>query len=564
MTGGWASGCSDSYLGGQLRYAGYDLVVIEGKAHSPVYLWICDDSVEIRDASHLWGKTTWESLEMIREELGDPTLHTLSIGPAGENLVRGACVLQDRGRAFGRCGTGSVMGSKNLKLVAAKGTGSVKAADPDRFMKAAAKCREMLKKAKSYERLQQYGTLSIFQKKQEICNISYKNFQECRIPDDMAAFMHPLKTCDKYRKAQSSFPGCGVGGCGRVMCITEGPYAGLKADCCQFETLSTLQARLAVWEPTFMIKANALCNELGLDVDMVGGVIGWAMECYQRGIIDERDTGGLRLEWGDAATALDLIRMIAYREGLGHILAEGCARASDLIGRDSDYYCLHIKGQDLYENCRGLNGWALGTVTSTRGGGHTTGAVACEQAPSLNVEKAKEIYGVENPHRPQEYAGKAKMVYYIEVLNRINNSLGVCCFNTTYIDVEMPGLPELAELYSAATGWETHPEDFKRLAMRQLNLEKAFNLRHTSFDRKDDMPTPRDLNEPIPTGDLAGWKIDEEKWNQMLDEYYDLHGWDRDTSFPTRRTLADLGLEEVADDLEKIGKLGPPGDPEGS
>jgi len=556
MTGGWASSCSDSYVGGQIKCSGYDLIVIEGKSSIPVYLWIHDDRVEIREASHLWGKTTWETLELIRKEFRDPEMHILSIGPAGENLVRGACVVQDKGRAFGRCGTGAVMGSKNLKAIIAKGTGAIRVAQPEAFMEAARKCRAMFKKAKSAEKLHQYGTLCIFPRKQEVCGIPYKNFQETRIPDDMAAVMHPFETCDKYRIAQVSFPGCGVGGCGRRMQITEGPYAGLNTECNQWEVLGTLQGRLAVWEPTFMMKANSLCNQLGLDVDAAGGAIGWAMECYQRGIIDEKDTDGLKLCWGDAGVALEMIRRIGYREGFGNILAEGCARASDIIGRNSSYYALNIKGQDLYEPCRGANGWALGTMTSTRGGGHTTGAVVCETVPGLDVEKAKVIYGVDNPDKPQDYDGKAKMVKYMEVLHRVCNSFGVCEFNTVYWDVEMIDLPQLAELYSTATGWPTSVKDFERLAMKQLNLEKAFNLRHTHFDRKDDMPTPRDLTEPIPTGDLAGWKIDEEKWNKMLDDYYDLHRWDRKTSFPTRRALVDLGLEEIANDLERIGKLG--------
>lgn len=304
-----------------------------------------------------------------------------------------------------------------------------------------------------------------------------------------------------------------------------------------------------------MLKANALCNQLGLDVDAAGGAIGWAMECCQRGIIDENDTDGLKLNWGDAGVALELIRKIAYREGFGNILAEGCARAADIIGRGSDYYAMHIKGQDLYEPCRGALGWSLGTTTSTRGGGHTTGAVVCETVPGLNVEKAKAIYGVDNPDKPLEYEGKAKMTLYMEVLHRINNCLGVCHINTTWWDVEYMDLPQLAELYSLATGWETSVEDFKRMAMRQLNLEKAFNLRHTNFGRKDDMPTPRDLNEPIPFGTLAGWKMDEEKYGKMLDEYYELHGWDKETSYPTRNTLVELGLEHVVRGLEKIGKL---------
>jgi aldehyde:ferredoxin oxidoreductase len=167
----------------------------------------------------------------------------------------------------------------------------------------------------------------------------------------------------------------------------------------------------------------------------------------------------------------------------------------------------------------------------------------------------KQVYGVPNPHKSQEYEHKAEMVHYCEVLHRVNNSLGVCHYNTTWLDVEMMDLPHLAELYSTATGWETSVEDLRKLAMRQLNLEKAFNLRFTDFDRKDDMPTPRDLNEPIPSGALAGWKMDEEKYNTLLDEYYDLHGWDRESSYPKRQTLEALGLENVAEDLREIGKL---------
>jgi aldehyde:ferredoxin oxidoreductase len=556
LTGGWASSCSDSYVGGQLKYAGYDSIVIEGKAHTPVYLWINNRVVEIRDATHLWGKTTWETLELIRNELGDPSLHTLSIGPAGENLVRGACIIQDRGRAFGRGGTGAVMGSKNLKAIVVKGTGAIRVAKPQRFMETVSKTLEMFKKAKTIERLRKYGTLGDLPIKQKICGISYKNFQECVLPDEMAKAIDPCKTIDKYEVSRQNFPGCAIG-CGRHLHITEGPFAGLKTECNQMEVMGTLQGRLAITEPTFMMKANALCNQLGLDVDAAGGSIGWAMECYQRKIINERDTDGLKLKWGDADVALELIRKMSFREGFGNILAEGCAKAADMIGRDSSYFAMHIKGQELYEACRGALGWCLGTTTSTRGPAHTTGAVMDARPgwDTAEVEKARRIFGVDNPNKPLEYEGKAKMVTYMEVLHRVNNCLGICHMNTIHWDVGLLDLPHLTKLYSAATGWETSVKDLSRMAMKQLNMEKAFNLRHTNFCRKDDLPTPRDMREPIPTGPLAGWKMDEKKFNKMLDEYYDLHGWDRQTSFPLRKTLEDLGLDDVAHELEKIGKL---------
>ena len=558
MTGGWASGLSDSYVGGQLKYAGYDSVIIEGKAHTPVYLWIDDDKVELRDATYLWGKTTWETLDILRKDLNDPALHIVSIGPAGENLVRGACVIQDKGRAFGRCGTGAVMGSKNLKAIVVRGTGSVKIADPEKFTKTVRAVRAMINSAASkLEEMRKYGQLGKLDKKQAACGMNYKNFQDSTLPDDMLKAIDPRKTIDKYEVSRKSFPGCAVG-CSRLMHITEGPYAGLKTECCQIETLLTLQTRLAVWEPTFMFKVNALCNQLGLDVDSTGGSIGWAMECFQRGIIDEKDTDGLALTWGDAEVILELTRKMAYREGFGNILAEGCTKAADIIGRESGYYAIHIKGQDLYEVCRGSLGWSLGVTTSTRGGGHTTGAVI-DYRPfnkGPGKEKASSIFGIDNPYTALEYEGKAEMVTYTESLHRVNNCFGICHVNTIHEHIDFIDIPHLAELYTAATGWETSVEELKRMTRRQLNLEKAFNLRHTDFDRKDDLPTPRDLNEPIPSGNLKGWKIDEHQYNAMLDRYYDLHDWDRETSFPTRTALEDLDLGPVADDLEKIGKLG--------
>lgn len=556
LTGGWASGLSDSYVGGELQYAGYDAIIIEGKAHQPVYLWICDDIVEIRDAAFIWRKTTWETLDSLRSEHKDPSLHAVSIGPAGENLVRGACVIQDKYRAFGRCGIGAVMGSKNLKAIVVKGSGGIKVADSQRFMAAVKNFRKIFENATTLDGLRRYGTLAALQSKYAVGGINYKNFQDCSISPDIAEAIDPRKTIDKYQVARKCFPGCGVG-CGRLLHITEGPYAGLKTEACQLEAANTLQTRLAVEEPTFMFKANAYCNELGLDIDAAGGPIGWAMECYQRGILSEKDTDGLKLEWGNAEVILELIRKISYREGFGNILAEGCFRAADIVGQGSDYFALHIKGQDLYEPLRGCLGWALGTTTSTRGGGHTTGAIL-DYRP-FNKGKAREkaisIFGVDNPYTATEYEGKAEMVTYMEVLHRVNNSLGICHFNTIHQDIEQIDLPHLAELYSAATGWNTSIADLKRLALKQLNLEKAFNLRHTNFERKDDLPTLRDINEPIPSGSLKGWKFDMDQFNNMLDKYYDIHGWDRETGFPKRKTLIDFGLETVADDLEKIGKL---------
>ena len=554
VTGGWGSSNADSRFGNELKYAGYDSIIVEGKAHEPVYLWIRDDCVAIQDASHLWGKTTWETLDTIREEHHDDDIHTVSIGPAGENLVRGACIIQDKGRAMGRCGLGAVMGSKNLKAIAVRGTGAIRIADPARFMKAVDDSRtRIITKSGIRDLWHRLGTPGILATKQKVCGIAFKNHQFLIIPEDMFKGINMDNLYANYKIRNVSYPACAIG-CSRYFQINNGPYAGLRTEGFQWEVFGTLQTKLAIYEPTFMIKANAYCNQMGLDVDMAGGAIGWAMECYQRGILKESDTDGLKLEWGDAEIALELIRKICYREGFGNILAEGCARAADIVGRDSSYYAMNIKGQDLYEPCRGAIGWCLGATTSTRGGGHTTGAPVHETVPGFNIEKGKEIFGLDK-NDPLAYEGKATLVEYFEDLHRVTNSLGICHWHTTWLDLWHLGFPEIAELYSAATGWETSVDDLRRMAKRQLNIEKAFNLLHTDFDRKDDYPTPRDMNEPIPTGSVAGWKMERKAYDTLLDEYYELHNWDKETSFPTRKCLEDLDLKYIADDLKKVGKL---------
>jgi len=556
MTGGWATGSSDSYVGMELKHAGYDSVIVEGRSHFPCYLWITDEKVEIRDASALWGLTTWETLDAIREELMDDTLHIASIGPAGENLVRGGCIMQDQNRAFGRCGSGAVMGSKNLKALVCKGKKPIKVAEPERFMKKALECWDRISNSPETERFRKYGTLGLLKHKQDICGIPYKNCQDGKIPDEMAEKVEPIRMIEKYQVARKNFPSCPIG-CSRHMEVTEGPYKGLKAEINQWETFGTVQCRLAVEEPTFMLKSNAYCNQLGLDVNAAGGAIAWAMECYQRGILTREDTDGLALEWGDEAVILELMRKISYREGFGNILAEGSMRAASIVGRNSEYYAIHIKGMDLYESLRASLGWCLGAVTSTRGGGHTTGAPGYEQTGAAgDGTKTFKILGIKGVEDPLEYEGKAELTYYFEALHRISNSLGICHQNTIWNKLDYMDLTDIAELLSAATGMEFSRDDLENIAMRQMNLEKAINLRFTNFARKDDLPTAREQTEPLTSGKLAGWKMDMEKFNKMLDRYYELHGWNKETSYPTYATLEKYGLVYVAEELALKGKLG--------
>ena len=558
VTGGWSTGALDSHVGLEMKATGYDSLIIEGRSKKPCYLYITEEGAQIRDAEFLWGKTTWETLDALREEFNDSQMHTISIGPAGENLSRNACIMQDKNRACGRCGIGAVWGSKNLKALVCKGNMKIKVADPERFMKRVSEVRRRITNNPVSQKMGKYGTLSAFPRKQEICGIPYKNFQHCKMPEEVEEKMNPMRLVDKYQTSRQGFPGCVIC-CGREVEITEGKYKGTKANMNQWEVLGSISGKLAVHNPEFMIVANMECNKMGIDVDVVGGAIAWAMECYDRGLLTKEDTGGLEIKWGDEEMILKLLRMMSYREGFGDLLAEGAARAAELFGHNTDYYAMHVKKQDLYELLRSSNGWCLGTVTATRGGGHTQGAPTCEQSSTeMDDAVARRVFGI--PAKlaldPAAYDGKAKLVYYHEILHRMCNSFGVCLFNTVHWDVEFMNLEDLADIISAAVGYEITVKDMEKAAMRQLNMEKAFNLRFTDFDRKDDYPPLREMKEPISSGSRKGWKIDPEKFDKMLDEYYIMHGWDTETSYPTRANLEALGLSKVADDLEKIGKLG--------
>jgi aldehyde:ferredoxin oxidoreductase len=386
----------------------------------------------------------------------------------------------------------------------------------------------------------------------------YKNFQYGIIPEEIAARNNPMTVVDKYQVARQSFPGCVIG-CGRFLEITEGPYKGLRTFGPQCEAVANFQGKLAVEEVTFSFMANALCNQLGIDLDFSTSTIAWAIECYEKGILTKEDTDGMELKWGDEKMIVGMIEKITHRQGFGNLLAEGVLRASDRIKRNSAYYAIHLKGQELYETLRGSNAWALGALTSTRGGGHTTGSPVYEQYEQMTPEDAErmfQFFGIRGIDKPQEYEGKPELVHYFEVLHRICNSVGICHFNTVWSQLDYINLEDIAELLSSATGIEFTTNKLEEIAMRQLSMEKAINLKLTGFSRKDDMPDERELNEPIKFGKLDGWKFDKDKLNAMLDRYYDLHGWDRKTSYPTRETLEKYGLKHVADELEKIGRLG--------
>ncbi|NLG32793.1 MAG: aldehyde ferredoxin oxidoreductase family protein, partial [Syntrophomonadaceae bacterium] len=550
LTKGIGTSNAGGFAAAELKYAGYDHIVFKGKAHKPVYLWISDDTVQLKDASHLWGKTTWDTEDIIKAELGDPRIQVLSIGPAGENLVPGASIIVNKERALGRCGLGAVMGSKNLKAIAIRGHGSVKVADPDAFMEIVERTIDNYKVSNTVINAAKYGTLGATDRRVKHSGMAYKNHQELEIPPEMIKdTFNPEKIDKEYRVRQLSCFACPIT-CRRHYHINNGPYAGLKTEAPQFESLVSYAAKLAVNNFAFVIKVTAICNQYGIDVDLPAGAIAWAMECYDRGLLSAGDFDGLIPVWGDEKVILKLVNKIIYRDGIGDILSEGAARAADIMGSETKYYAMHVKGQDLYEPMRFAVGWSLGTCVSTRGGGHTTGAPTCELLSFADQKRARDIFGVDTFNHPTAYEGKARLVRFHEMLHRLNNSLGLCHFSTVARDVTFPGFEEITRLYNAVTGERFSIDDMQYKALRILNMEKAFNILHGGFGRQDDYPPLRAMEEPNPAGVNMGFYLEKDKFDALLNEYYDLHGWDKETSYPTRRILTNLNLEFVADDLK--------------
>jgi len=554
ITGGIGSANLCGFFGPELKFTGYHHIVFQGRARVPVYLWISDEHAELREASYLWGKTTWETDQRIKESLGDEGIQIACIGPAGENLVKISCIVANRARVAGRCGLGSVMGSKNLKAVAVRGTGSIEVASPERFIAEVDKALEMLRRSDRAESLRKWGTYGRPAVLNENCLFPVRNFQDDHWDPEKIKKMMPAIYKRDYEMGRRGYLACPFY-CSHLYRIDEGPYAGLVCEGFEFNDVWNFMSRLDIDYLPAVIKLHALCNEYGLDQDGSSCAMAWAFECFERGMITEKDTGGLKLRWGDHAVAAELLRMIAYREGIGDILAEGSQRASSLVGKGSERYVTHLKGQDSMEAMRSAKGWALGCCVSTRGGTHTRGANLVELAYDIiPPEVAQEVWGIERIEPPTSYKGKAQLVVYYERLQAVVDSLGLCLFTSTWWSPDLLGFEEYASLYSAATGLKVDGHELMLIGERIHNIEKAFNVLHAGFSRQDDYPPRRFMEEPIKSGSAGGELLLRDEWDKVLDEYYELHGWDKKTGWQNRTQLEKLALGEVADDLEKIGR----------
>jgi len=534
------------HFGAELKYAGFDHVVITGKSEKPVYLWLHDGEVEIKDASLVWGKTTYETEAILRQELGDDRVEVASIGPSGENMVRGSCVFTNPGKAAGGSGVGYIMGDKKLKAIAVRGHGAVKVAEPERFMAAVNKALAKVKASPYTEGWRKGVIEAIYYPESPAWNFTapIRNGQDEYWPLEKRARLVGLDSgVPSYKKRMMSCFACPIG-CMPFYEIKRGKYAGTKGIGYWINS-AWYSVRLDLCDPEASLKFHLLANQLGLDGDMAAVVLSWAFECYEKGLLTKKDTDGLELTWGNKDVIVKMMEKLAYRDGVGDFLANGVKEASRRLGKGSEEFAICMKGQDSVESYRTRKGYGFGIATSPVAGRHLRGAV---QTPEVSGPKGLKW-------SPTEYENVPEAVFWQAQAKEIEDMAGFCIFVGTWGGAHALEVSDYAELISSALGVDVSEEELMMMGRQGINLEKAFNTIHAGFDRRDDYPPRRYMEEAIKSGPYAGLKCDKEKWDEMLDRYYELHGWDKETSLQTRQGLMELGMEDIAQKLEKAGKL---------
>lgn len=517
LTGTIGASNSGGHFGPELKYAGYDGIIFEGKSQKPVYLYINDDIVELRSAEHLWGKTVFDTTDELLKETSEDA-RVACIGPSGEKLVLFATVMNDKHRAAGRSGLGAVMGSKNLKAVVVKGSGSISVARPKEFYEACVDARAKLKAHPvTGTGLPTYGTEILVNILNQTGALPTRNWKDGGYFDKADDTSGETLTSKYLVKNKGCF-GCSIG-CGRVTRIPDGKFKGF-GEGPEYEAGWSYGADCGVNDLAAICKANFLCNEYGIDPITMGSTIACAMEMFEKGIISKEDIGR-DLYFGDAEAIVELTRMGALKEGFGERLAEGSYRMASYYGHPE--LSMTVKKQEMpaYDG-RGVQGMGLEYATSNRGGCHVRGYMT-----------SPEVLGVPQKLDPLVTTDKAAWLKTFQDLTAVVDSAGMCLFTTFGI-----GLPEIAAMLRTAIGCDLSDEEVLRAGERIWNLEKIWNL-ESGLSKADDTLPPRLLNEPIPQGPAKGKVVE---LDTMLSEYYKLRGWD-ESGVPSAEKKAELSLK---------------------
>ena len=520
LTGTILMSLAGGFFGAALRASGFDGLIIEGQAAEPCYLWLHDGQVEFREARHLWGLETQRVQEVILGETGDKRARVACIGPAGEKGVRFSCIVSGT-RAAGRGGAGAVMGSKNLKAVAASGRTRVPILDPQGFRRINEAIRTRARNAERLRLFGRYGTPKNLVIVNERGLFPTRNFRS-----GVFEGIDKVNAMEQQRRVlrKVTCHACPVS-CGNITRAAEGPYRGIVTEGPEYETFWAFGAQCGNQDIDAIIAADRLCDELGLDTISTGNVIGFAMECAEKGLITSRDLEGLDLSFGNHSAMLEMVRRIARREGIGDFLAEGTLRAAQKIGKEALGLAMQVKGLELpaYDP-RGAKAMGIEFATSPRGGCHERGLVS------------RETFGAPPPIDPLAVEGKGGAAKEVQDETAVLDSLGICVFPPHNDGMDMA---DAAALLSAVLGQQVSEEDLWLAGERVWNLERLFNLRE-GFRRGHDTLPPRLLKEPMPAGPAAGHVVE---LDLLLADYYQVRGWDEE-GVPTLEKLAQLGLSE--------------------
>ncbi|HSW57698.1 MAG TPA: aldehyde ferredoxin oxidoreductase family protein [Dehalococcoidales bacterium] len=531
LTGAFARSVCGADFGAWLKFAGFEMIILEGKADKPAYLHISQDNCRIESAGEIWGKDTKITQEWLTAKHGKDT-RAACIGPAGERLVRFAAIVSDR-RTAGRCGTGAVMGSKNLKAVAITAKRRLFLADPVEFTRLAKEQATAIKDNPSYLNHKEWGTTATQDVTNKIGVYPVRNFK-------YGQMLEPAKIAGtEYRKFRTGDMGCYAcpARCGKVHTVPAGPYAGAKSEGPEYESIWSFTGPIESDSIEASVAADQLCDDLGLDTISTGNTIGFAYELYEKGLITREDTGGLELNFGSHAPMVDLIKKIAFREGIGNLLADGTRRAAEAVGHNSSDYAIHVKGLELpaYEP-RGAKTHGYNYVTANIGASHCYGY------------SAQDIFGAPFPRPTDRFAEDYPDLVIFNQDSAAWKETGIQCTFTGgwgyahlygSLLVAARGLPQIGD-----------NQYLEQVGHRIFNLERAFNVRD-GFGRKDDTLPRRLLTESLHTRAAAGEGQIVRSLDKFLDSYYSLRGWSLE-GIPSAAKLDELGLSFVAAELAQL------------
>ena len=562
-TGSIGTGNTGGVWGINLKKAGYGALIVRNRAEKPVYIYIENDKIEIRDAAHLWGLDTYETTSALEAETDlPPKVGIIAIGQAGENLVPYACPITERHHGANRNGSGAVMGSKNLKGVVVRGTGAIRPARPEAFKEALAemKEREELSRAAMSMPGSYTGGPDALKRYVEDGGLRVKNYQAGYLPNFLET--RGKHIAEQYDNGSRSCHACPAN-CFEIGEVKEGKYAGTVVARPSFCGVTcAFGANCAVDNIPAILKCKELCQRYGMDYVGASCSIAFAMELYQRGIITRTDTDGLDLSWGNEDAVIELLHKIARREGFGEVLAQGCLKASARIGKGSERYAMTTKGTEIMEGDPRSHQkiYVLCHITNPRGGDNIKGGHNAVDPDTYDpnwwsdkfdmFDEVKErVFKTEPGEISTTWEGKALYTKWLQDLYTLQSVLGLNLSGRLTI-----GPHTIAKLYSAFTGIDTTPEEIMQAGERIFNVFKAFAVREGQ-SRKDDFLPDRFFDEPLPDGPQKGAVLSRDDINRALDEYYEVRGWDKKSGLPTGEKLNELGLDDIADQFSQTGKL---------